>query len=74
MKKKTLHKWITTLAGPVLTIVVLSFWHYTDNTREELRHLDMKIDTQIGALRQEMSQEIREVRTLLVDYLIKEKT
>ena len=38
------------LAGPLLTIAVFTFWHYTDNTRDEFRRIDAKFDSKFDSL------------------------
>ena len=65
MNKKH-NAWLEILVGPILTIVALSFWHYTDNTKEELHRLDTKIETKIGGMR----REVGEVRQFLTDKLL----
>ena len=35
---------IAALVGPMLTIVALAFWRYTDNTQEEFRIITGKFD------------------------------
>lgn len=68
MKNKQFNKRVITLAGPILTFVTLVFlvvsWA-VDNTKEDIRLLDAKIDKEI----REVRQEIFEVRNLLIDEL-----
>ena len=52
--------------SPVLTIVALMIWRYTDNTAEALQRLD----TDIQAVRQDLSRDIKETNTLLTGNLI----
>ena len=39
------NKWLIALVGPLLTLVVLGFWRYTDNTAAEFRIVTGKVDT-----------------------------
>ena len=70
------NKWGTALAGPVLMILVLAVWRYTDDTAAEihwidteLRRIDTRLDTKFDALNTLLTEnfiamkgEIRELK------------
>ncbi len=66
MGAAALQPWITVLAGPILTLIMLGVWRYQDTTNERIKALDTKIDTKIDTL----DKKIDALNKLLTENLI----
>ena len=72
-----LQTWITVLAGPILTLMVLGVWRYQDTTSDRIQALDThitvldtKFDTKIDALDKKFDTKFDVLNKLLTDNLI----
>lgn len=53
-----LQPWITVLAGPILTLIVLSIWRYRDTTGERINVLDKKFETKFDTLSKLLTENL----------------